>query len=649
MERHALVLKEIADPRKNVFSHVLEVEGSRLLVNCGTPYDMSLDSYRDLDFAKVDAILISHMGINYLGALPHAVKSGFRGRIYATLPIKNLGKFMLIERCRHFEAFKQRRVYDEDELEHSFESILGVKYLQPIDISENLSLMAHNSGHTLGGTVWRITKNGEDVVFGLKIDHRRTNHLNGVDMGSFQQSVLCIFDTGYARQAVATRKGRNTRIREVVDERLRMEGRILIVVGYEEFLELGLILDEILKDHNAKHAKSLRAVGVGFQARRFSELVKSMVEWSGDNVTKDFMEAKENPFSFRYIDFSQNYLDISPQCQVFIAFEEFGYSTKVLELISGGEENLVLNFSGEGIGHGMRIEGVPSFVKRENVSLGAPRAEKNVENIGADVTRPQLWYEMGTDVWASGESGPLFFPLDNKNAPFDAYNEFFEYEESGDPEGSCKSSESGTRPPEDAGYFEEISITETSFVVRCQVKNIKIDSISDMRSSINVLEFMSPQKLLLIPTEQNLGEFYFYMLKLNRNLGDVVLMKEKESHLLSDKRTVLARLDGAFHDLQFRTAGERKYLGFRGAVEDGTMRYLGRIGEFVTVGNLNLLHLRKCFIERNIEANVCGDTLLAEERMRITVRNGLVFLEGEYGDLYYIAKEVLYENMVHLR
>ena len=80
--------------------YLLEIDDCTLLLDCG--WDMSMDS-RQLELLgsvaeRVDAVLISHASLSYIGALPYAVeKLGLTATVYATLPVARMGTFLFLQ------------------------------------------------------------------------------------------------------------------------------------------------------------------------------------------------------------------------------------------------------------------------------------------------------------------------------------------------------------------------------------------------------------------------------------------------------------------------------------------------------------------------------------------------------------------------
>ena len=80
--------------------HLLEINGHRLLLDCGLYQGRRHDTYeRNLNFpfepTSVHAVVLSHAHIDHCGNLPNLVRRGYQGPIHATHATGDLADIML--------------------------------------------------------------------------------------------------------------------------------------------------------------------------------------------------------------------------------------------------------------------------------------------------------------------------------------------------------------------------------------------------------------------------------------------------------------------------------------------------------------------------------------------------------------------------
>src|SRR5512145_1376914 len=80
--------------------HLLEINGSRLLLECGLYQGKRDESFRrnrnfTYDPRKLDAVILSHAHIDHSGNLPNLVRRGYEGPIYATPATSDLTDIMV--------------------------------------------------------------------------------------------------------------------------------------------------------------------------------------------------------------------------------------------------------------------------------------------------------------------------------------------------------------------------------------------------------------------------------------------------------------------------------------------------------------------------------------------------------------------------
>ncbi len=80
--------------------HLLEVNGTRVLVDCGLYQERHLLARNWEAFAvppdSIDAVLLTHAHLDHCGLLPKLVREGFKGKIYCTAATAEIAQANII-------------------------------------------------------------------------------------------------------------------------------------------------------------------------------------------------------------------------------------------------------------------------------------------------------------------------------------------------------------------------------------------------------------------------------------------------------------------------------------------------------------------------------------------------------------------------
>lgn len=149
--------------------HLLEVNGYKILLECGLFQGRRQETYqRNRQFyfnpATLDAVLLSHAHIDHSGNLPHLIKNGYHGAIYATPATAHLAHIMLLDSGHIQEADveflnKKRRKRGEPPLEPLYtleeaaqvaQYFKVVPYGQAFEVVDGVQARLVEAGHILG-------------------------------------------------------------------------------------------------------------------------------------------------------------------------------------------------------------------------------------------------------------------------------------------------------------------------------------------------------------------------------------------------------------------------------------------------------------------------------------------------------------------
>lgn len=166
----------------------LQTGMSGILIDCGMfqggrEADALNSSPPPVDFAELDAIVLTHAHLDHCGRLPLAVKAGFRSPVYATPATIGIASLILRDSLKVHTgdlARLNRRLlrsgrkpvqplYGEEEVEQAIRLMEPMPYNRAYDVAPGLRVEAHEAGHILGSVSIRVIAKEEgkerSVVF----------------------------------------------------------------------------------------------------------------------------------------------------------------------------------------------------------------------------------------------------------------------------------------------------------------------------------------------------------------------------------------------------------------------------------------------------------------------------------------------------
>ena len=168
--------------------HLLEVDGCRILVDCGLFQglkELRLRNWEPLpiDPATIDAVILTHAHLDHCGYLPRLVSAGFRGGIFCTPATKELCSLVLRDSA-HIQEEDAREANRHGFTRHtpalplytSADAARALTQLQPVGYERPVPILAIrgqtptvefiNAGHLLGSAYARVRVAGQTILFG---------------------------------------------------------------------------------------------------------------------------------------------------------------------------------------------------------------------------------------------------------------------------------------------------------------------------------------------------------------------------------------------------------------------------------------------------------------------------------------------------
>ena len=305
--------------------HLLEINGARLLLDCGLFQGRRADTYeRNLNFKheprKVDAVILSHAHIDHAGNLPNLAKRGFEGPIYATRATADLASLMIRDSGRIQESdaeFVNKKraqrgeepiepLYTEQDAEEVAGMFKGMDYVEAFEPIPGVIARFYEAGHILGSA---------GVSLEIEEKGRKTRLWFSGDIGRYKMPLLrdpvlpeaadyMIMESTYGDKPHRDPENAYTEFRDVVKRTVERGGKVIVpafAVGRTQ--ELVYDLNQMMQDGDVPRVPVYVDSPLAVNA---TQVFKNHLECFDEETRQFVLEARHPALDFKMLTYVQS-------------------------------------------------------------------------------------------------------------------------------------------------------------------------------------------------------------------------------------------------------------------------------------------------------------------------------------------------------
>ncbi|MEO7100868.1 MAG: MBL fold metallo-hydrolase [Luteolibacter sp.] len=299
--------------------HLLEVNGKRILLDCGLYQGSRAHAYEVnccfpyFDPKSIDCVILSHAHIDHSGNLPNLSTKGFTGNIYATHATRDLCQIMLADSARIQEGDidwlnKHRKreglepalpLYSEQDAELCLRQFVSVNYNRPLQIADGVVVRFIDAGHILGSAQVLLEINDQ-------ADGKKKRFLFSGDIGRGGNEVLrdpvpvpdidfLLMESTYGGREHEAPPGVGIHFAEIIRQAILRGGKILIpAFAVERTQQILFVLHQLFESGEIPQIPVYVDSPLAVSA---TEIYRLHPDAFNEEVYKTLFE-KENPFGF---------------------------------------------------------------------------------------------------------------------------------------------------------------------------------------------------------------------------------------------------------------------------------------------------------------------------------------------------------------
>jgi len=234
---------------------LVQTNESSVLLDCGLnigdPQDIfpKLNS-KEFDLENLDAVIVSHAHMDHSGLVPFLFKYGYEGPIYCTEPTRNLMVMLQLDYIDLAEKEGYSVPYGKSEIKKEILHTIPLTFGKVTDISPDIKLTLHNSGHILGSSIVHLHfGNGDhNLVYTGDFKYQRTRLLEPASFVFPRLETLITEATYGGIQDVIPSKHESERnLANIINSVVTSNSKILIpVLAVGRAQELMIVLEEFV-------------------------------------------------------------------------------------------------------------------------------------------------------------------------------------------------------------------------------------------------------------------------------------------------------------------------------------------------------------------------------------------------------------------
>lgn len=233
---------------------LLEGNDKKFLIDCGLIQGEKLaddENWTKFPYKaeEIDALFITHAHIDHIGRIPKLIDEGFKGKIYSTIPTKDITAIMLDDTAHLLSREKDLgldKIYTAENIKKAMDMWEGLEYGQKLNVDHGFQFSYKDAGHILGSGMLEIVYNGKKIVFTGDLGNSPSPLLKDTD--PITDADYLIMESVYGDRNHEDRDVRKQRLLQVMKENYDRKGTLMMpTFSLERTQELLYEIDSFVK------------------------------------------------------------------------------------------------------------------------------------------------------------------------------------------------------------------------------------------------------------------------------------------------------------------------------------------------------------------------------------------------------------------
>lgn len=213
---------------------LLEGNDKKFLIDCGLIQgEKFVDDLNWVQFpydaSKIDILFITHCHIDHIGRIPKLINEGFQGRIFSTIPSKEITEIMLADTAHILSRETDLgldKIYTPENIKKAMDLWETLEYGEKLNVDHGFQFSFKDAGHILGSGMLEIIYNDKKIVFTGDLGNSPSPLLPDTEI--IDDADYMIMESCYGDRNHEHRDERKKRLEDIIKENYNRNGTMII-------------------------------------------------------------------------------------------------------------------------------------------------------------------------------------------------------------------------------------------------------------------------------------------------------------------------------------------------------------------------------------------------------------------------------------
>jgi len=266
----------------------------RCLLDCGVKLS-SEDMYpelSDINFSKLDAVIISHAHLDHCGYVPFLFAHGYRGPVYTTHPTRRISRIMQDD----FASIQKEETgwgpYWREDVRLAKKHTVALDYGEKREIGKDIFLTFYDAGHILGSAQTLIETKYHSLLYSGDINMDESRIMDKADTNIQADTLILESTYGGKNDKHTYLEDSENDLISIINDTMASGGKVIIpVFAIGRAQNILMTLKRAIED-----GKINVPVYLDGMLQRINEIYDDYPEWMNNEMYSMFKES--NPFDF---------------------------------------------------------------------------------------------------------------------------------------------------------------------------------------------------------------------------------------------------------------------------------------------------------------------------------------------------------------